>query len=126
MPFSFAQDCRKVDIKYTNKAKTVKEKLFACFVKDKRNPYLVSKDCLDDKCSYLQHPERNPINLRDTMSEFGSPGFKICHKLGGQPQIFEYEDKERGWLNADRCIFKEGTFVQTNRLETIWRHFILR
>ena len=45
----------------------------------------------------------------------GKPGFNICFEYGGTPQIVEFY-ADRKWWKLDRCIFKDGSFVDTGTL----------
>lgn len=57
------------------------------------------------------------LKLADVSGETGSPGFKICEKINGVPQIMEFWDGDR-WIKTARCVFKDGSYTDTGSLSS--------
>lgn len=74
---------------------------------------LFSKNCVEKKCSAFS--DTRSFETKDFLSSIGSPSFKLCRTLGGQPEILEFEASKQ-FYKLDRCLFKDGSFVDTGSL----------
>lgn len=120
------KSCREVTMRFIDKGVTKIKKLKLCEVQKEQNKYIVSPECLNDDCPPLRGP-RKKVVLESRFSDVGTPGFKVCHKIGGIPQIFEYhKENPEDWIRADRCMFDdEGKyFVETSHLFLLWYNHI--
>lgn len=57
------------------------------------------------------------MKMDELSGERGSPGFKICEKVQGVPQIIDYWDGDH-WIKTARCIFKDGSYIDNGSLAT--------
>lgn len=57
------------------------------------------------------------MKVSEVSGETGSPGFKICEKVGGVPQIMEFWEGNQ-WVKTARCIFKDGSYIDNGTLAT--------
>ena len=59
----------------------------------------------------------NPIDFKLSEIDFetGSPGFKVCDKYSGTPQIIDFW-AENQWRQSSRCIFSDGSFIDNSSL----------
>jgi hypothetical protein len=101
-------------IKYIYKGVAKTEAAAYCYSAD--HSYLVSPGCrLGKECAALAGTLRQ-IPDSALSGSLGSPGFKLCRRAGGDPQLLEYFDGEKWWA-ADRCLFtRDGSFVDTGIL----------
>lgn len=100
-------------IKYIYKGEEKMEVAGYCFSAD--HSYLLSPGCQNQPCAALSG-SLPKIPDSDLAGSLGSPGFKLCRKVGGEPQLLEYFDGEK-WWSADRCLFaRDGSFVDTGIL----------
>ncbi len=58
-----------------------------------------------------------PMKMSEVTGEKGSPGFKICEKVGGVPQIIDYWEGDK-WVKTARCVFKDGSYIDNGTLAT--------
>lgn len=77
----------------------------------------ISKNCQNQKC--LAYTENKIVFVE--WSEFGTPGSRLCYKLGGKTQIIKLTISKKE-IKTDRCYFEKdksfvdiGTLVQYNR-----------
>ncbi|KHD88643.1 MAG: hypothetical protein OM95_07505 [Bdellovibrio sp. ArHS] len=113
--FSFAQSdlhCASGSFRFLTNGVTSTSKSFYCYNSDKTQLY--SKECKNQKCP-LAFDSKKYFNFSDLHDENSNPGFNLCRKLDGKPEILEFQaDKE--WFKLDRCNFKDGSFVSTSEL----------
>ncbi len=82
-----------------------------CYNSDKTA--LISKDCAGGSCPAVQL--KKIYSASELLSPSGKPGFKLCRELGGSPQIISFLASGK-FYKLDRCVFKEGSFVDTDTL----------
>lgn len=92
--------CTKGTISQIADSKEVKETSHFCYNRD--HTRLVSHGCQKFECV----PNKSVGKFSDYYSEIGTPGFKICRKLGGEPEIIEFFVDGKSY-SLDRCLFKE-------------------
>jgi hypothetical protein len=107
---------------YNGKLEFEKNQLCRKSYEDKKTFY-ISKSCVNDQCEILKRAKK-PIEIKDYISNLGSPGFKLCFALDGVPQIFEFENQQKKWLSSERCIFKNNDFVEISLLSREWKNLI--
>lgn len=99
---------------------TQKEKI--CIDKDTAS----SPDCvsmMNTKCPFSKIDKN--LNYRDFVQPVGSPGFNLCHHLGGSPQLYEIKSKEGKWEQYERCFSKDKKqFVDVDELIKNYRFFV--
>lgn len=78
---------------------------------------LISKTC--EKLDCLK--DLPLAEVKFNTAGVGTPGFALCRKLGGGPEIVEFQVKEK-WYKLDRCLLKQrshyvdaGTLFQWNK-----------
>ena len=103
--------CSEGTITKTAFEKISSESAGICYNNDKTA--LVSKNCLERKCSVFQNPARYSIS--EFMGDIGKPGFKLCRKIGGKPELIEFSI-EKKFYKLDRCLFPDGNFSDTSLL----------
>lgn len=67
-----------------------------------------SPECIsmmNTKCPFSEIDKN--LNYRDFILPVGSPGFNICHHLGGSPQSYEIKTKSGKWEHYERCFSKD-------------------
>ena len=111
--FSLPDHCISGQIRFTRYSKETVEKADYCFNSEKT--FLVSKNCVSKKAQCIAlMSKRNEIE--DLVSEYGSPGFKLCYQVHGLPQIIEFYDGE-AWVSTSRCFFKsDKSFINMDLL----------
>ncbi len=72
-----------------------------------------SPNCENSSC--VTEDENFVFNMNDLLSSVGKPGFELCRKLNGTPQIIEFQ-VDRIWYRLDRCSFDEKGFIDTDSL----------
>lgn len=87
------------------------EKSSYCF--NKLKTILLSKNCLKKRCRAFEEDRRFKID--DLISPFGKPSFKLCRELKGNPQLLEFYVENKPY-KLDRCLFIDGSFVDTDFL----------
>jgi len=87
------------------------EKSTYCFNNNKN--ILYSRNCLDQNCKAFKSKKR--FQLKDLYSEYGSPGFKLCHEIGGLPEIISFDVNKESY-KLDRCLFPDKSYVDTGSL----------
>jgi len=81
---------------------------------------LISKKCEKRACAaFLSSLRFSPEELN---SEYGKPGFALCRKLGGKPELIVFKPKNKAYP-LDRCVFEPDVFVDTG---TLMRHYIIK
>ncbi len=76
-----------------------------------------SMSCKDQmKClAFKQINKILPLKAEQINSAQGSPGALICEKLGGVFEFIEYKINSE-WVESDRCLFDDNSFVTTGTL----------
>lgn len=96
-----AMACEVKSIRYVYDSKTVVQKNTVCLSKNKAN----SENCQDmanAKC-FASSWLKEKVPFKDLVQSVGSPGFNLCHKRGGLPQLYEIEMSPGKWMNYERC-----------------------
>ena len=107
-------ECIEGKIKHTLKNKVILSNENYCY--ELESSTLLSSDpCPDEKI--CQNRELIPIKIKmsEVSNESGSPGFKICEKYNGIPQIIEFWATDE-WHSTSRCIFSDGSFIDNSSL----------
>lgn len=91
--------------------KKIEKKEEICESKYKDLIFYVSKKCFDKHNECLPLLREETVEVKNAYSEFGSPGFKLCYTLKGNPQIFEYK-KDNAIEESDRCLLGSGLWVE--------------
>ena len=102
---------------YILKQKEITQKEYVCSVEFQEKIFYVSKKCFDQKKSLpCAHGFQEPIKvmeIKGLLGEFGSPGFKICYELKGEPQIFTFKSAISNEVEeTNRCLFKNGEWLE--------------
>ena len=120
-----AKDCFLGKLRYLKRGKRVVENSTYCFLKSikRKTPYIVSQKCYLKKCEIIKNGP-HPVVVTNSASNYGTPGFKLCEKLQGSPQLFEYKTKNK-WFETGRCIFGHDSYVEIPYLIDTWQKFIL-
>lgn len=71
---------------------------------------LFSVSCAKKNCDVFKKPER--FLFKEIYSEMGSPGFEVCRRLQGVPEIITVDIADKSFP-ADRCVFPNGDFADT-------------
>ena len=74
-----------------------------------------SDPCADGKICISKNFDPIEFKISEKNFETGSPGFKICEKYNGTPQIIEFWTGKK-WQPSSRCIFSDGSFIDTSSL----------
>lgn len=67
------------------------------------------KPCLAMKASDVTREDLylNPV---------GTASFALCEKLKGEGQIIQISLKDKSWASLDRCLFPDGSYMDTGSL----------
>ena len=91
------------------------EKADICY--NEKTLTFISENCKNKKC--LAYTENKIVSVE--WSEYGTPGSRLCYKLGGQAQIVNLVINKKE-IKTDRCYFDKdksfvdiGTLAQYNR-----------
>lgn len=95
---------------YDGKTKALESQNY-CYNEDRTE--LFSKDCQNRKC--MAFTIDSEVKMSDIMNQHSNPGFNLCRKLGGKPELLEFE-ANKDWFSLDRCVFKDGSYVSTGEL----------
>lgn len=87
------------------------------FCYDKTKTKLSSKDCRRQQCQAFKLKKK--FEFQELYQGIGNPGFALCRKLEGHPEILEFQVKKE-WYKLDRCLFKESSFVNTDQLMSFY------
>jgi hypothetical protein len=119
-----ANECFETKTKIIFDGKPEFEKISLCQKKTTdKMIFIISKSCLNDQCEILQRTKKKII-IKNYTSNIGSPGFKLCEKLDGVPQIFEFLDQAHRWQSTERCFFGKNDFVEISLLTREWKSFL--
>lgn len=50
------------------------------------------------------------------MTAVGTPGFELCFRLKGVGEIIEFTLSDGKWVKLDRCLFADGSYIDTGSL----------
>ena len=78
---------------------------------------LLSSNCLGSKKCLALNSWNDGLKLDTLYSKYGSPLFKLCQKMGGAPQMVEFE-VNKNWHQTNRCLFKDKSFIDLGNLFT--------
>lgn len=118
-----AEVCKSGEIRYMHNKKYVSNVQSFCH----EGNQIYSLSCKGKNCDFLQAPEKRPVDISSTNPTVGSPGFKVCRALGGQPQIFEYRfSDQKDWTEDSRCIFGKDEFVSNDMILGLWKDYTIR
>jgi len=108
-----AQDitCINSKISLIEFGKSKNQSAFFCFNEDKT--ILLSKNCIKKKCSAFIYPHKFKID--QLLSQNGKPSFQLCRELSGKPELLEFYVENKAY-KLDRCLFSDGSFVDTDFL----------
>lgn len=81
---------------------------------------LLSKKCEKKSCSAFKSTLR--FSMEELNAEVSKPGFDLCRKLGGKPELIVFRAKGKAYP-LDRCVFESDTFVDTG---TLMLHYLLK
>jgi len=109
---SYGLECVQGKIRATTLGKIAIENVEYCYNKDRSS--IISANCKSGQCQALFGT--SDLTMRELMSAYGTPGFKLCRSMGAQPQLIEFESQGE-WFKLDRCIFpKDNSFIDTGSL----------
>lgn len=93
--------CEEKPIRFIYDSKTVLQKKIVCLSSNKAS----SESCQDitSKNCFASSWLKKKVPFKDMVKSVGSPGFNLCHKLGGLPQLYEIETAPGKWENYERC-----------------------
>ena len=119
--FSFA--CEVMPTRFILNKKVINQNEKVCIEGNTAN----SRECIsmmNPKCPFSEIDKN--LNYRDFVLPVGSPGFNICHHLGGSPQLYEIKMKSGKWEHYERCFSKDKKhFIDVDNLVKNYQ-FILR
>lgn len=98
-------------IKYYSGGKELLEFSAYCYNKEKTS--IIDSRCLKAKCLAYQIKKVNREKLFN--SPYGTPEFSVCREMGGRPQFIDFL-VGKNWYELDRCLFSDGTYVDTGTL----------
>ncbi len=110
---AFAADYRCVEgeIRQTVQGIENVRKSSYCYAMDMSE--IVSKNCRKQNCSAYRVGKR--YYAKELLSRNGTPGFRLCRELGGEPEILSFLAEDT-FHETDRCAFPDGAFVSTDSL----------
>ncbi|MNL16202.1 hypothetical protein D3C87_1372320 [compost metagenome] len=71
------------------------------------------------KCLAFTHQRK--FEVSELSSFIGTPGFRLCRLMNGAPDILDFEVNKK-WHTLDRCVFTDGSFVDTGSLMGVHLH----
>jgi hypothetical protein len=110
---TYALDCQKSKIQYiTFGIKSVENSYFCT---NQYKDLIISNNCKNKKC-YAYKASHLKYRVSSLSSEVGKPGFKLCRKLKGKPQIIRFLVLKK-WYKLDRCIFStDNSYIDSGSL----------
>ena len=85
--------------------------------------FLISKNCFNRRCS-IHQLDFSKLTKKILFSPIGSPGFRICRALNGEPEIMQFQVSAK-WWDLDRCIFaKDRAFIDTSSLTRLFIKYL--
>ncbi|WP_413580752.1 hypothetical protein [Bdellovibrio sp. HCB288] len=103
--------CTRGVIRQTTGGAVIAEAADYCFNEEKNR--LISKNCKNRDCPAFDRLKI--VNFSEIYGQHSNPGFNLCRKLEGHPQIIEFKVGKE-WYALDRCVFKDGTFADVGQL----------
>jgi hypothetical protein len=89
-----------------------------CFSEDRS--YFLSSSCQRNQDCLALSTDLSEIKKPALAGKVGSPGFKLCRRAGGTPELLEFYDGKK-WWSMDRCLFTEdSSYVDTGILLRRW------
>ena len=119
----FGGECKNGAIKFYNDGVPKIEMLPICFKKIGNQNALISEKCLMGSCLATQQQKAPIVFTKYSMQ--GNPSFRLCKAVGGNPQLIEYKTEDIGFTSYNRCLFPDGSFVQTDYLYVIHQKYIV-
>ena len=110
--------CEKGQIRSVTAGKAEVTDVTFCYDKATKSQ-LFSPNCRSKKCVAFEYPEG--LRFKDFVGPTGSPGFKVCRKVGGVPRIVEFSVSGK-WYKLDQCNFQDGSFVNSDYLAHYYFH----
>lgn len=110
--------CEKGQIRSVTSGKVTVTDFKYCYDKATKSQ-LFSPNCRSKKCVAFDYPEE--LRFKEFIGPTGSPGFKVCRKVGGIPQIVEFSVSGK-WYKLDQCVFQDGSFVNSDYLAHYYFH----
>ncbi|MEA9358516.1 hypothetical protein SHI21_19930 [Bacteriovorax sp. PP10] len=103
-----AIECGSFNTKFIEKNKTIIKKEKLCLRVNGKATSASSPDCqmTDSKKCPFSALKKGP-DYKTFISEVGSPGFNLCHSIGGLPQLYEIEVNSK-WQAYERCFWKDS------------------
>jgi hypothetical protein len=98
-------DCGVKTTSYFYDRKEVLSKEEVCIHKNKAN----SRECINpysERC-FVKIEKDVGYKLRDLMTSTSSPGFNLCHKINGLPQLYAVEIRDGVWREYERCLSQD-------------------
>lgn len=80
----------------------------ASYCTNNEGTILVSEACYRKNC-LSSLPAVDFDITKDMEIGIGSPGFALCRKMKGSPEIITFKHGEK-WLSLDRCIFEPASY----------------
>jgi len=111
---AFSDTCIKSQIRIDDKVQSSA----ICYNENK--DFIISHPCDEKTCQAKNNIKKFQGKIVNLLSEYSKPGFTLCEKIKGEPEIIEFY-AEKSWHKADRCLFKDGSFISTDRLIKIVR-----
>ena len=85
------------------------------FCADPEDNYFIEYFCYKRKKCNAMRLKKLDIHISELTGPFGNPSHKICHLLGGIPQICEFKIN-KNWHETSICMFQDGSFISTQKL----------
>jgi hypothetical protein len=110
--------CIRGELKLIQDPKSMEKNVEYCY--DTSRTILVSKSCLQFNCSAFAF--QGKYSFREISSSVGNPGFALCRRLHGRPELLQFFADNR-FYSLDRCVFNKTDFVDTGLLLS---HYLAR
>lgn len=110
---SYSECLQTGEIRYFYNRKEFKESASYCFNSDKSS--LISQKCEQENC--LNQLPLLSFKLSKEYKGLGTPGFILCRKYLGVPQIIEFKVNDK-WYTLDRCTLNgdKDLYIDTGSL----------
>jgi hypothetical protein len=106
--------CEPHAIRYVYDGKTIQKQITACITANRAS----SPECekIDAPKCFVAEVKKK-FKYRQFVKSAGSPGFLLCHHIGGHPQRYELETTPKQWDVFERCLSRdEKQFVDIEDL----------
>lgn len=107
--------CTEGKIEQISFGKTITETSSYCYNPSKTN--LLSLHCYKTHCEQKLSDKKYKID--ELLSTIGNPGFNLCRKLNGNPEIITFFVAKTAY-KLDRCIFSKENYVDTDYLLSLY------